>query len=243
MKNKKRTIKVCFSPALFEHFSDRKSLVVVVDVLRATSSICTALQHGVEFVKPVKHIFEALEYKDDSNYILAAERNGQIVKGFKYGNSPMIYLKENVKGKKVVITTTNGTKSIELAKKDHEVIIGGFVNLKAVSKWILNTNKNVIVLCAGWQDKFNFEDSLFAGSLVDVLINSGEFETICDSSLAAKELYSKAKKNMYEFLSKSSHRYRMRNMGIEEDIKYCLTLNNISVVPVLKEDVLVIGNQ
>ena len=243
MKNNKRNIQVCFSPELFKFFSDRKSLVVVVDVLRATSSICTALNEGVKSVKPVEHIFEALEYKGDSNYILAAERNGKIVKGFKQGNSPMIYKKNDVKGKRVVLTTTNGTKSIELAKKDHEVIIGAFVNLKAVANWILNCNKNVIVLCAGWQNKFNFEDSLFAGSLVNELLNSGDFQSRCDSALASKDLYIKAKDNMYEYLSVSSHRYRMRNMGIEEDIKYCLQRNIIDIVPVLENDSLVIGKQ
>lgn len=240
MSEKKRNIKVCFTPALFSKFSDRRSIVIVVDVLRATSCICTALAKGVISVKPVEHIFEMLDIKNNSDYILAAERNGKIVKGFKYGNSPLMYSRDEMKGKKVILTTTNGTKSIELAKKDHTVIVGAFINLHAVTQWVLKKNKDVIVMCAGWQDRFNLEDSLFAGALVESLMENEKFDVKCDSALAARSLYNLAKNDMYSFLSNSSHRHRMKDMGIEEDVRYCLTLNKVNIVPILKEDVLVI---
>ena len=119
-------IKVCLTPSLFPIYSDRESIVVVVDILRATSAICTALDLGVKSITPVSTIEDALEYKDREEYVLAAERNGKIVRGFDLGNSPTDYFNHPLKGKKMVLTTTNGTKAINMAKQDHLLLAGSF---------------------------------------------------------------------------------------------------------------------
>ena len=124
-------IKVCLSPSLFPIYSDRKCVVVVVDVLRATSAICTALDLGVKSIIPVSTIEDALDYKGNDEYIIAAERNGKIVRGFDLGNSPTEYSNHNLEGKKMVLTTTNGTKAINIAKQYHLVVTGSFLNLNA----------------------------------------------------------------------------------------------------------------
>ena len=159
----KRQIKVCLTPALFPLYADRKSIVVVVDVLRATSAMCTAFHNGVKKIIPVSTVEEALELKDASNHILAAERNGKQVRGFDFGNSPLQYQDNDVKGKTLVMTTTNGTKAINIAKRDHQVVIGSFLNINALVNWLSKQQKNVVILCAGWKNDFCFEDALFAG--------------------------------------------------------------------------------
>ena len=112
---KKRNIQVCMTPKLFSLYADKKSIVVVVDVLRATSSMCIAFEKGVKRMIPVSTVEEALEYRNsDEDYILAAERNGKPVKSFDFGNSPQVYLDMDVKGRTVVMTTTNGTKAINI---------------------------------------------------------------------------------------------------------------------------------
>lgn len=129
----KNSIKVCLTPALFDLYSDRKSIVIVVDILRATSAMCIAVEKGVKKIIPVSTLEEALDFKGKDNHILAAERNGKIVPGFDFGNSPLRYLKEDINGKNLVVTTTNGTKAINIAKRDHNVVIGSFLNIKALT--------------------------------------------------------------------------------------------------------------
>ena len=131
--NEKRQIRVCLTPALFPLYADRKSIVVVVDILRATSAMCTAFNYGIDRIIPVSTVEEALDYRDVDDVILAAERNGKQVRGFDFGNSPLQYQKNDVKGKTLVMTTTNGTKAINIAKRDHQVVIGSFLNIDALT--------------------------------------------------------------------------------------------------------------
>ena len=232
-------IKVCLSPSLFPIYSDRKSVVVVVDVLRATSAICTALDLGVKSIIPVSTIEDALDYKGNDEYIIAAERNGKIVRGFDLGNSPTEYSNYNLKGKKMVLTTTNGTKAINIAKQDHLVVTGSFLNLNALSSFLVKVDKSIIILCAGWKNDFCLEDTLFAGALTEELIKNDKFYYHSDSTASSFMLYQKAKNNLFDFLKDSQHRKRLAHLGIENDVRYCLELNKSEVVPILKDKVLI----
>lgn len=232
-------IKVCLTPSLFPIYSDRKSLVVVVDILRATSAICTALDLGVKSIIPVSTIEDALEYKHKAGYVLAAERNGKIVSGFDVGNSPTDYFTQNIEEKKIVLTTTNGTQAISIAKHDHKVIIGSFLNIDALAKYLIDKNKSIIILCAGWKNDFCLEDSLFAGALTERLIENDNFDYENDSTANTLILYDKAKDNMFNFLKDSQHRKRLEHLGIEKDIRYCLELNKSTIIPILKGNELV----
>ena len=157
-------VEVCFSPADYALYESGYELVVVIDVLRATSAICTALENGVERIKPVATVEEAREWQAQG-YIAAAERNGQIVEGFNLGNSPVAFIEkaEELKGKTVVLTTTNGTKAIDMASQKQTVVIGALNNLDALSSWLLKQDENVLILGSGWKDKFNLEDTICAG--------------------------------------------------------------------------------
>ena len=238
MEDKRKRIEVCYTPGEYDYFKDEFEIVVVIDVLRATTAICVAFEYGIKSIIPVPTLEDALEYKK-KGFLVGAERKGQIVEGFDFGNSPYSYMKDEFKGKDVVLTTTNGTKSIAAAKDADTLVIGALVNLDVLTKWLIKQNKNTLCLCSGWQDKFNLEDTICAGAISEALINTGKYTSIEDSSIAAKYLYLSAKDNYMGYLKSSSHRRRLRNLNLNEDIKYCLTPNKTKVIPILKDGKLI----
>jgi 2-phosphosulfolactate phosphatase len=232
-------VEVCFTPNLYPlHIEDEYEIVVAIDVLRATSAICSALQHGVSKIIPVSTLDEAIEYRD-KGFIVAAERKGQIVSGFDLGNSPYSYMDPKYKGKTIVLTTTNGTRAINTAKKVNNLIIGSLVNLDAVCEYLMDQGKSVLLLGSGWKNKFCLEDTICAGAIAEKLLKSGDFHCESDSSIAAKYLYLSASENYFGFLKASSHRRRLRALNLNEDIKYCLTPNQTNVVPIREKNYLV----
>jgi 2-phosphosulfolactate phosphatase len=235
MEDNRKRIEVCFTPALFDLYKDNFDIIVVIDVLRATSAICAAFNNGVKELIPVSSIDIAKEYKE-KGYLVGAERLGQIVEGFDFGNSPYSYMIPEVVGQTVVLSTTNGTKSINIAKSAGTVVIGALSNLDVLQKWLIEQNKNVLCLCSGWQDKFNLEDTICAGAIAEHLLGTGKFRSEDDSSIAAKYLYLSAKDNIFGYLKSSSHRRRLKKLNLNKDIKYCLTANTAPVIPVLKGD-------
>ena len=238
MEDKRKRIEVCYTPGEYDYFKDEFEIVVVIDVLRATTAICVAFEYGIKSIIPVPTLEDALEYKK-KGFLVGAERKGQIVEGFDFGNSPYSYMKDEFKGKDVVLTTTNGTKSIAAAKDADTLVIGALVNLDVLTTWLIKQNKNTLCLCSGWQDKFNLEDTICAGAISEALINTGKYTSIEDSSIAAKYLYLSAKDNYMGYLKSSSHRRRLRNLNLNEDIKYCLTPNKTKVIPILKDGKLI----
>jgi 2-phosphosulfolactate phosphatase len=231
----RKKIEVCFSPYLFPLFKDEFDIIVVIDVLRATSAICAAFDNGVTGLIPVSTIEEAREYQA-KGYLVGAERQGQIVEGFDFGNSPFSYMLPELKGQTVVLSTTNGTKSINIAKESGQVVIGSFLNLDVLCEWLEKQDKHILCLCSGWQNKFNLEDTICAGAITDYLVNTGQFRSEEDSSIAAKYLFLSAKDNILGYLKSSSHRRRLKNLNLNEDIKYCLTPNQTPVIPILVGD-------
>lgn len=228
------SIQTCFSPAMYSLFADTDSIVVVVDIFRATSAICTALNNGVERMIPVASIEEAQKYKD-LGFLVAAERNAVKLEGFDFGNSPYHYMTPDIQGKTIAISTTNGTQAIEAAKEAAIIAIGSFLNIQALANWIKPQGRDVIILCAGWKNKFNMEDTLFAGALAGLLSEDERFSTTCDSTIAAGYLFEKASSNLFGFLENSSHRNRLRNLNLEQDIRYCLSLNIMDIVPIVRD--------
>ncbi|MDA0940019.1 MAG: 2-phosphosulfolactate phosphatase [Bacteroidetes bacterium] len=235
-------IEVCFSPGEYHLYEADFQLVVVLDVLRATSAICTAMEYGLKEIIPVASVEEARKLQSEG-YLAAAERGGQIVEGFDMGNSPFSYMEPALKGKSVVLTTTNGTKAINMAKDKETVVIGSLNNLDALCHWLIRQRRDILVLGSGWKDKFNLEDTICAGAIADKCLKSGRFFADEDSTVAAKFIYRSARDNMFAFLKASSHRRRLRKLNLNEDVKYCLTPNNCSAIPVLENGSLVRMNQ
>lgn len=238
MTTEKRTIEVCFTPALFEYYKNEESIVVIVDILRATSTICTAFYNGLNELIPVSGIEEAREYKK-KGYIIAAERDGTILDFADIGNSPEHFSPEIVKGKTIVYSTTNGTQAINMASGCNQVVIGSFLNLDLLAKWLYEQNKNVIILCSGWKKKFNLEDSVFAGALSSALLKTERFTTQCDSAHASIDLWEAAKENILSYMEKASHKNRLKKLHIDHVLPYCFSLNKAPVLPILSGKIIV----
>ncbi|MBX2965495.1 MAG: 2-phosphosulfolactate phosphatase [Cyclobacteriaceae bacterium] len=232
-----KTIDVCLSPDLMHLYPVGDRVVVVVDILRATSCMVTALAHGVKSIRPFANLEECRAIKAQG-YYTAGERNGEKVEGFDFGNSPFEYMNKKLKDEKIAFTTTNGTQAIAKSQGAKEIIIGSFINLSAVTEYLKNGSNNVLVVCAAWKGKVNLEDTLFAGALVENLKNN--IEPDCDAPLAAQHLYNLAKKDMVGFLKGSSHVKRLNRLNIHKDIEFCLTPDQYPVVPKLINNELIL---
>ncbi|MFT6845578.1 MAG: 2-phosphosulfolactate phosphatase [Flavobacteriales bacterium] len=239
----KNKLEVCFSPNQFQLYNEHYDIVVVIDVLRATSAICAGFENGVKSIIPCSTVEEAMAFKNQG-YVAAAEREGKIVPGFDFGNSPFSYMSDEVKGKEIALTTTNGTRAVNVAKSNGaQVVIGALSNLDAVVEWLLTQKKDVLLLCSGWKDKFNLEDTICAGAIAKKLIASGTYASEHDSTIAARFLFESAETNYFGFLKASSHRRRLRKLKLNKDIHYCLTANTTKVVPILVNDRLVLKKE
>ena len=216
------SIEVCFSPELIHLHEVSGKLVVVVDIFRATSTMVAALAHGVTEILPFADL-ESCRAMQAQGYLIAGERNGLTAPGFELGNSPVAFLEGNYAGKKLAMTTTNGTVAIEKSKGAAEILIGAFPNLQATATYIQSRNLDVLIHCAGWKGRFNLEDSLYAGALVQAL--SGSHTNQEDGALAMGSLFAQEGNNLASYLAQASHAKRLQNHGIEADIAFCLSLN------------------
>ncbi len=234
---KKLTVDVCLSPYMYPVHHKDDAIVVVIDILRATTAMCTAFHHGVEKMIPVATVEEATQYKQQG-FMVGAERNGIALEGFDFGNSPFSYMTDKIKGKTIVISTTNGTQAIEAAKNAHQVVIGAFTNISALCDYLVSENRSILLLCSGWKNRFNWEDSVFAGAVTQRLLAEGLFKT-SDAATAMLFLYEQSQKNQIKFIRNSSHAERLAAMGLKKDIKYCFQLDKTTVIPVLEGKYLV----
>ncbi len=230
----KPTVEVVLAPNLYKSKLTKEPFnVVIVDIFRATTSICGALDYGIKAIIPVKRIRHA-RFLKRLGFTVAAERSGHKVKFAHLGNSATDFFKPSFKGKEIVYSTTNGTKAIKRADKADKIIIGSFINLNAVAKWLNDERKNVVVFCAGWKNKINMEDSLFAGALSELLITNYGFITDDDSTKLSIDQWYNAKSDIFDYIEKSSHRKRLRNLVNNELLKYTFSMNKSTIVPLLK---------
>ncbi len=232
-----RILETCFSPTLYEPDGHQGFVVVVIDVLRATSAICTAFAHGAAEIIPVATVEEAMKYKKEG-FLVAAERDGFILDFADFGNSPFNFTREKVKDKTIVYSTTNGTGIINMVPPGSEIAIGSFLNLTALSGWITEKEKNVILFCAGWKNRFNIEDTVCAGAIAEKLLTTGMYSTICDSTKAAIDLWSIAESDPHRYIQKVAQRTRLGSKGLDDCINFCLTPDYTNIVPVFKNGVL-----
>jgi len=223
---------VCLTPALIPLYNVEDYIVVVIDIFRATTSICYGIENGAEAIIPVSQVEECSAYLEKGfDYLLAAERNGEVVAGFDFGNSPFSYTKEKVAGKTIVLTTTNGTHALHLSRSAKKIVIGAFINLTAICNWLKQQDENILLVCSGWKNNFNLEDTLFAGAVVEQLKNSSF--VVDDPALAANDLYNIAKDDLDKYLKKTSHSERLKKLGIEADIEFCLKIDLTTAIPIL----------
>ena len=234
-------IDVCFSPALYPAYHDPEAIVVVVDIFRATTTMAAAFSNGVRSIRPVATVEEAQAYKE-KGWLVGAERNVRRCDFADFGNSPFDYTPEKVAGKEIVFTTTNGTKAITIAQSAYRVVTGAFINLQAVADYCVGHKRDVVVLCSGWQDKVNIEDTLFGGALVDLLVNTGLYEKGSDSAVIAQDMWTTNKEDLLRYLAPTDHVARLKANHLDDSIPYCLTLSITDRVPELaiEEEILLL---
>jgi 2-phosphosulfolactate phosphatase len=240
--NARPTLFTSLSPALLNLYDVSNSVVVIIDVLRATSTIATALYNGAKCVIPVDSVSRCIEIGKQIDGITAGERDGRVADGLIHGNSPFEYPRSFIEGKTLVLTTTNGTRLLQMAldKGAKEIITGSFPNLSAVCDHIIGIRQNVILGCAAWKDRVNMEDMLFAGAVISGIRH--HFSINCDSSHLAETIYKKAEKDLFGFMKKNeaSHYHRLMGFGLEKDIRYCLSADEANVLPIYSDGKLMV---
>ncbi|MCE5204604.1 MAG: 2-phosphosulfolactate phosphatase [Porphyromonadaceae bacterium] len=227
---------LCPSPALYPFYKKENDTVVVVDVFRASATMCTILQNGAAAVIPVADIEEAKQYKLNE-FLVGAERKTRKCDFADFGNSPFDYTREIVAGKEVVFTTTNGTMAIEMGRDSKHLFIGTFSNIDALVNKCMESSERIVVLCAGWNNRVNVEDTLFGGAFAERLAEKNVLSFGSDAVRIAQTLWQQAKSDPLAYLRQSEHYQRLINNGAEGDAAYCLQKNTVSVVPCYhKED-------
>lgn len=220
---------------------EKEQIIIVVDILRASTTITTAINNGAKEMIIVKRLTEAREYAKNG-YLVGAERKALRCDFARFGNSPFEYKSEIVRNNTVVFTTTNGTKCIERAFEagGRHIYIGALINLEQAAQKLMQENKDIIVLAAGWNDTFGLEDGIYAGAIADKLISKGAEVTLGDGTRAMYELwkaYGSSEESLLQIISKTEHYARMVNAGVVSDVPYCLMQNDsMPFLQVIKEN-------
>jgi 2-phosphosulfolactate phosphatase len=237
----RKHIEVLFTPAEFDGLGRRDlsdTQCVVIDVLRATSSMVTALAHGAAMIIPVTEIAEAVALRQrDRRILLAGERDGLRIETettggapFDFGNSPREFSAEVVGGKTIAMTTTNGTRALRACAQAGSVLVGSFLNLKATAKYLHASNiPNLLLVCGGTFEEAAYEDLLCAGAMVDSF--SDKTADLADSALAAGKVYRVERHNLRAALSESRNGQRLLKMAeLRDDVAFCATVDQTTVV-------------
>ncbi len=214
-------------------------VVVVNDILRATSVMVTAFANGAKAVAPVMTPEEAFSLKEQlgaDSVILGGERDALPIKGFDYGNSPLSYTSDVIEGKTLIITTTNGTRAILNSQSAKKLYVGAFVNDDAILK-ILKEEEDVVLVASGSYDEFTIEDSLFAGKLAYDLQENYDAK-LTDAAVAMASLYSSNCSNIHKIVSKGEHYQRLKGLGFDKDLEYCFKSDLYDIVPVYKDGII-----
>lgn len=232
---------ICFSPELLPLYDLRGQMAVIVDILRASSTIVTALGEGVTHVFPVASLEECTAYGQQHGSLTAAERDGLSAPGFDLGNSPFGFLDATcpVRGRSLTISTTNGTAALRRSLAAAEIVVGSFLNLAAVAESARRQQRDVLVVCAGWKGQFCLEDTVFGGALAERL--RADFDTRgSDATLAALHLWEQGKADLAGYLLQSAHVRRLNSLEASQDFEFCLRVDSYAdVLPVWHDDRLV----
>jgi 2-phosphosulfolactate phosphatase len=171
-------------------------------------------------------------------FLVASEKDGVQLDFADFGNSAFSFTVDAIGGKTLVYCTTNGTRALQLAKGASGIAIGAFINISALTEWLTRRQKNVVVLCSGWKNRFCLEDTLFAGALTARLLETGLFQTECDAAQASMDLWSAACGDVLGYLEKAAQRHRLKKLGLDDVIPYSFACDQVNVVPVFNGEVI-----
>lgn len=233
---------VFFTPNAIAEKSIRNHVVVVIDVLRASSTIATALHNGAKDLIPVPDMATASRIAsnmDPDRFRLGGEQEGKKIEGYHLGNSPLEYTEAQVSGRTVVYKTTNGTDTILHAQTATHVVVGSFLNAQAVVDFIQQTDMQTTLICAGWHKRAAFEDILCAGLILSRLWDGRAPRDATDTAHVAYVLYKHDRQRLQEALMQADHAVRLKALGYEADVAYCAQLDLLDVLPRFKDNRLV----
>jgi 2-phosphosulfolactate phosphatase len=238
-------VHLLFSPLNADELYFTGKTVVVIDVLRATTTILAALSNGAREITPVESVDFAVRVSGNAGglTLLAGERNAVKIEGFALGNSPLEFSEENVRDKSIVFYTTNGSKAIVRAKFAENLFVASFNNIRAVAEKLLSLKNDVEIMCAGSNGMFCVEDSVAAGFLVDELKKRNEEIELTDAAKVALVLKKHYGKNVLKMLRESEHGKELIEKGFEEDLKFAAKLNSLDLVPFYENGSLKISDE
>lgn len=236
-------VELTLSPVLYQGRTiAAHHTTVAVDVLRATTAVCAAFQAGAEMIVPLDSLEKLPSYRK-LGFCLAAERNGSKVGDAEYGNSPTEYLRNDLSGRKLAYSTTNGTVSLLAASDAERTLAGSFANIGALTDVLVADGRDVVILCSGWKGEPSMEDTLFAGALIDRLAARCNAIPVNDAAMMAQTLWQAAEGDPYAFCSKATHIARLRRLGAEADIEFAFRQDTCPVVPELVDGSLRVVNR
>lgn len=229
-------VDVCFSPVLYPYYKgDGDTIAVVVDVFRATTCMCAALSNGAKSIIPVATPEEAKAYHE-KGYLVGGEKDMMKFDFGDFGNSPDDYTRDKVEDKDIVISTTNGTHAIDMASDASCLLVGSFSNISVIADFCISQQKDMLVVCAGWKNKFNFEDSLFGGALTELLVEKGKYNAGFDAATVALSMWKEAKNDIPGYVNRSEHMKRLEKHGLLDVVAFCLRPDTVSVLPVYNKE-------
>jgi 2-phosphosulfolactate phosphatase len=234
-------IDVFFSVQAFQEEELRGKSAVIIDVLRASSSITTAIHNGAKKVIPVADMSDAMKIAttmDQKDYLLCGEKNGSKIEGYHLGNSPAEYTREAVKDKTLIFNTTNGTKAIKKASLASEVYVGTFLNQQSILNALKEHDDEIVLICSGWQGRLSIEDTLFAGSLLHTISGGHLPDSAKDGAKVAFGLFEKYGHDLEGAISKSDHAKRLAELVPNGDISFCCKVNEFDVLPGMRDGIL-----
>lgn len=229
-------ISLCPSPVLYPYYKteEEEYTVVIVDIFRAGTTITTALMNGAAGIIPIATVEEAEIYAKNG-FLVGGERGTRRLPFARFGNAPEEYIREAVEGKQLVLSTTNGTRAVEIAAGALYVVVGAFINLEATARYCIAKAKPVMVLASGWQNRMSTEDCLFAGALAATIAQLGK-EVVCeDGASVFQELWCNhsTHEKLTAYLNGRDHYERLRANKLEKSVPYCTSLNLTEIVPEL----------
>jgi 2-phosphosulfolactate phosphatase len=240
MSSQPPALHTVLSPRLLDLYDISGAVVVIIDVFRATSTIATALYNGAARVIPVDSVDQCIRIGNDTGGITAGERDGKVIPGLSYGNSPAEYPRSFIENKTLVLTTTNGTRLLHQSLQNGaaDVITGSFPNLTAVCNYLTRQDLPVFLGCSAWKDRVNLEDALFAGAVIHRIKN--HFTIHCDSSMMAENLYLQHRDDLPSLVRQTTHWHRLSSYGLEKDLLYCISEDVANVLPRYKNGELLV---
>lgn len=212
--------------------------VLVIDMLRATSVIVTAIKNGCEAVIPVVTIEEAMKIANANKgeYLLGGERQAVKIENFNFSNSPLEYTVDKVKNKKLIMTTTNGTRAIKGCIGAKNIIIGAMINAKAAAHKLLQLNNDIIIVNAGTNGEFSIDDFICSGYIINLLKEEHEIQ-LSDIATTALYIYEQ-NKDIKNFIMLANHYKKIQQLGLFEDLEYCCQKDIIDVVPEFRDGII-----